>query len=199
MANHIVLASGSQIRQDLLRNAGLDFHVKPVRIDESTIRQSMLAEAASPHDIADALAEQKARRGSQKDPEALVLGCDQVLSFKGGIISKPESPAEVRDQLNQLNGETHQLLSGAVLYHQGQPLWRHIGTVRLTMRKSTPDYLDAYVGRNWASIQHSVGGYKLEEEGVRLFSKIEGDYFHVLGLPLLELLGYLTIRGTIPG
>ncbi len=197
MNDRVVLASGSQIRQDLLRNAGLAFEVRPVRIDEAAIREAMMAEGAGPHDIADALAEQKARRGSQRDPDALVLGCDQVLGFERQIISKPESPAEVRAQLARLNGKTHQLLSAAVLYQHGRPVWRHVGTVRLTMRTSTDAYLDAYVGRNWSSIQHSVGGYKLEEEGVRLMAKIEGDYFHVLGLPLLELLAYLTVRGTI--
>jgi len=199
MTDRLVLASTSQIRQTLLRNAAVPFDICPVRIDEITIRDSMLAEAATPRDIADALAEQKARRGSQKRPDALVLGCDQVLDFNGRILSKPASPQEARAHLEALNGQKHQLLSAAVLYRNAEPVWRHTGVVRLTMRQASPAYLDDYVARNWDSIRQSVGGYKLEEEGVRLFHRIEGDYFTVLGLPLLELLSYLTLKGTIPG
>jgi septum formation protein len=199
MTECLVLASGSTIRQTLLRNAGLEFKACPVRIDESSIRDSMLSEGATPRDVADALAEQKARRGSQKQPGALVLGCDQVLDFKGQVLSKPESPQQAREQLDALNGNMHQLLSAAVLYQDGRPLWRHVGVVRLTMRNASAGYLDDYVARNWDSIRHSVGAYKLEEEGVRLFHRVEGDYFNVLGLPLLELLSYLTLKGAISG
>lgn len=199
MSDRIVLASGSPIRQILLRNAGVEFDVKPVRVDETAIRDAMQAEGAIPRDIADSLAEAKARRGSQKDPGALVLGCDQVLDFKGEILSKPETKEQARAQLDRLNGQSHQLLSAVVIYEDAQPIWRHVGVVRLAMRSSTPEYLDGYVDRNWPDIADSVGGYKLEAEGVRLFHRIEGDYFTVLGLPLLEVLGYLSVRGTIAG
>jgi len=199
MPDRLVLASGSQIRQTLLRNAGIAFETAPVRVDEDAIRQAMTAEGAGPRDIADALAEHKARRGSQKDPDALVLGCDQVLSFRNRILAKPQSATDARAQLDALNGQTHQLLSAAVICQHGAPLWRHVGVVRLTMRAVAPEYLDDYVARNWDSIRHAVGGYKLEQEGVRLFQRIDGDYFNVLGLPLLELLGYLTVKGVIPG
>lgn len=199
MTPHLVLASGSAIRRQLLENAGLVVEVSPARIDEDAIKAALLAEGAPPRDIADTLAEAKARKVSPRNPGALVLGCDQVLAHDGACLSKPESPDEARTQLARLRGSQHRLLSAAVIYRDGEPLWRHVGTVRLTMRDATDSYLDGYVARNWNSIRHSIGAYKLEEEGVRLFTRIDGDYFTVLGLPLLELLAYLTLRGDIDG
>ncbi|WP_106746651.1 Maf family protein [Yoonia maritima] len=198
MTDTIILASGSEIRATLLRNAGIDFSVVKARIDEDTIRQSLEAEEASPRDIADTLAELKAQRVAAKHPEALVIGCDQVLALGRTIYTKPETPDQALSQLQSLRGQKHQLLSAAVIYGEGKPLWRHVGVVRLQMRDASDTYLTDYVDRNWESIRHAVGAYKLEEEGVRLFSRIEGDYFNVLGLPLLELLSYLTLRGTLP-
>lgn len=163
------------------------------------MKAALLVECASPRDIADTLAEAKARKISARHPGQLVLGCDQVLDHGGVCLSKPETPDDARTQLASLRGSTHRLLSAAVIYRDGEPLWRHVGTVRLTMRAFSDDYLDGYVARNWDSIRNSVGAYKLEEEGVRLFTRIDGDYFTVLGLPLLELLAYLTLRGDIDG
>ena len=197
MSHALILASGSEIRATLLRNAGLDIEIAPARIDEEAIKAAMLADGARPRDIADALAEHKARRISAKHPDAFVLGCDQVADLMGKLLSKPETPDEARDQLIDLSHHTHKLLSAAVIYHAGQPIWRHVGVVRLTMRALSAAYIADYVERNWDSIRHSVGGYKLEEEGVRLFSRIDGDYFTVLGLPLTELLSYLIDRGEI--
>ena len=199
MSVPILLASGSEIRQILLRNAGVSFSVQPARVDEDAIKAAMMAENAPARDIADALAQAKARKVSQKSPGALVIGCDQVLECGGTILSKPENREMVRAQLDYLNAASHKLLSAAVIYLDGQPQWRHVGTARLTMRASSESYLDNYLDRNWDSIKTSVGCYKLEEEGVRLFSRIEGDYFTVLGLPLTELLGYLTVRGDLAG
>jgi len=195
----LLLASGSQIRAALLRQAGLDFDVCVPRLDEPAIRSALEAEGASPRDMADALAEMKARRVAERRTEALVIGCDQVLSHQGGVLGKPASPEEARAQLSALRGTRHELLSAAVICRGGQPVWRHVGVVRLTMREFSDGYLDDYLERNWDSIRHSVGGYKLEEEGVRLFTRIEGDYFTVLGLPLMELLGWLTTSGKIEG
>lgn len=197
MTKTLILASGSSIRQTLLANAKVSFDVNVPRIDEESIKDALLTEGWPPRDIADALAEGKARKISMKMPEAVVLGCDQVLSFKGRLFSKPTTPDEARAQLRDLNGERHNLLSAAVIYEGGEPKWRHIGEVKLTMKKNSDAYLDDYVTRNWDSIRHSVGGYKLEEEGVRLFSRIDGDHFNVLGLPLLEILGYLGQTGVI--
>lgn len=198
MHDQIILASGSQIRAQLLQNAGVDFDVSVARVDEDAVRASLQVEQASPRDIADTLAELKAQRVAARHPEALVIGCDQILALGQRIFSKPVTPQDAFDQLKSLRGQKHQLLSAAVIYGDGKPLWRHVGIVRLFMRDASDSYLTDYVDRNWDSIQHSVGAYKLEEEGVRLFTRIEGDYFNVLGLPLLELLSYLTLRGTLP-
>ena len=197
MIKPLILASSSETRLRLLRAAGLDVTSQNPRIDEVAIRSSLEADQASPRDIADALAEMKARKIADRNADALVLGCDQVLEFQGKVWGKPESPEQALGQLMALRGQAHKLLSAVVLYDLGEPVWRFVGEVRLTMRPVTDDWLTVYVSRNWASIRHSVGGYKLEEEGIRLFSAIEGDYFTILGLPLLPLLGYLGERGFI--
>lgn len=199
MSQAIILASGSDIRATLLRNAGVVFDVVVARIDEDSIKASLVADQATPRDIADTLAEMKAMRIAAKYPDALVIGCDQVLAHNRTILSKPETPEHAVAQLQSLRGETHQLLSAAVIYAGGKPQWRHVGQTRLFMRDVSDAYLTDYIDRNWDSIRHAVGGYKLEEEGSRLFTRIEGDYFNVLGLPLLELLSYLTLRGTLAG
>ena len=193
----IVLASGSTIRAQLLRNANVPFEVNVPRVDEDTVKNALIAEEAPPRDIADALAELKARKIRLKTPGAMVLGCDQVLDFQGQLLSKPASPEQAFDQLKAMRGQRHMLLSAAVIYEDGEPIWRHVGQVRLRMRASSDAYLRSYVDRNWDSIRHAVGAYKLEEEGVRLFTTIDGDYFNVLGMPLLELLNFLTLRGVI--
>lgn len=197
MSVHIVLASGSAIRTQMLSQAAVLHDVQIARVDEQMIKASLIAEGAPPRDIADALAEMKAAKISEKNMGSLVIGCDQVLEHAGKLLSKPESAKQALAQLKIMRGDRHTLLSAAVIYQDGKPLWRHIGQVRLRMRDASDAYLADYVQRNWDSIRHAVGGYKLEEEGVRLFSRIEGDYFNVLGMPLLEILNYLTLRGDI--
>ncbi len=197
MAKKIILASGSSIRQHMLDRAGVDFDVQVARVDEDMIRDALLAEEASARDIADTLAEMKARKVSDRNPGALVIGCDQVLSFENRLLTKPKTRDHAASQLRELRAKRHQLLSAAVICEDGQPIWRFVGTVRLLMRDFSDAFLDGYLDRNWPGISDSVGGYKLEEEGVRLFSRVEGDYFTVLGMPLLELLSYLTLRGDL--
>lgn len=199
MTTPLILASGSEIRATLLRNAGVDFDIHIARVDEDAIKSALKTEDAPPRDIADTLAEMKAKKIASKHPDALVIGCDQVLAFQGQTLSKPDSPDDALAQLQMMRGKAHQLLSAAVIYGEGKPQWRTVGTVRLHMRDASDAYLADYVARNWDSIRWSVGSYKLEEEGARLFHRVEGHYFNVLGLPLLELLSYLTLRGDLPG
>lgn len=194
----LVLASGSQIRADLLKNAGLNISVLPARIDEAAIKESMLADGAPVRDISDALAELKARRVSAKMPGARVLGCDQVLETRDGrLFDKPNDLDDLRRQLTELSGMTHKLHAAAVVVEDGTPVWRHVGSVSLTMRALSADFILAYSERNWPSLGESVGGYKLEEEGARLFVDIRGSYFDILGLPLLPLLNWLVLRGDL--
>lgn len=197
-SSSLILASSSATRQRLLQAAGLEIVAKPARIDEEQIRIALETEGASPRDIADTLAEMKARKISERHPQAIVIGCDQVLDFKGKTGGKPASKDSARDQLRAMRGQDHKLLSAVVLYQEAHPQWRHIGQARLVMRDFTDSWLDGYLDRNWDRICHSAGGYLLEEEGVQLFSTVEGDYFTILGLPLLPLLGYLGQRGVIP-
>lgn len=193
----IVLASGSPTRATLLRNAGIAFDVDAARIDEGNVIASLLVEGANPRDIADTLAEMKAVRVSDRHPDALVIGCDQVLDHEGQVLQKSGTREEAFETLRGLSGGTHRLLSAAVIYAGGEPRWRHVGVVRLHMRSLTDDTIARYLDRTWPGVRDSVGAYHLEGEGVRLFSRIEGQYFHVLGLPLLEILDHLFLSGEV--
>ncbi|MGX0875701.1 septum formation protein [Roseovarius sp. MBR-154] len=198
MSLKLILASRSRIRRVLLENANIQVDVTPAGIDEDAIRKALQKESASPRDTADALAEQKALKISRKFPDSLVLGCDQVLDLDGRILSKPRSRNDARDQLVSLRGRRHDLLCAAVMCREGQPVWRHVGVAHMTMRPLSDDSIETYVDRNWPDIAEAVGAYQLESEGVRLFARVDGDYFTILGLPLLDLLSFLIGRGDLP-
>ena len=193
----LLLASASPIRLTLLRNAGLSVSAQPARIDEDAVRASLAVDRAKARDVADTLAELKARKLADRNPTALVLGCDQVLEFDGQSWSKPADLPQARSQLQTLRGKSHHLHSALVLYHDAKPIWRHIGSAKLTMADHSDAYLDAYLSRNWPQVAGCVGAYQIEGEGIRLFSAVEGDYFTILGLPLLPLLAFLSLRGFI--
>ncbi len=193
----IVLASGSAARSSMLERAGVAHRIDVSRVDEDAVKRAMAAEGAPPRDIADKLAELKGLRVSARNGDALVLSADQILVCKGQMFDKPRDTADLREQLRTLRGQSHELLSAAVICEGGRPVWRHIGRAQLIMRSFSDTYLEEYIAEGAAGLLDTVGGYKLEEKGAQLFSRVQGDYFTVLGLPLLEVLGFLRARGIL--
>lgn len=195
--SRLILASGSAARAALLRQAGLEPELKPVAVDEEEVRLSCRAEGMDASDTAEALAWMKARRAGRNAPDALVIGADQMLEVEGEWLDKPGDPVRLREQLLRLRGRTHTLHSAAVVTHGEERVWHTVTRARLTMRAFSDSFLDAYVASEGGEVCGSVGGYHLEGAGVRLFDGIEGDYFTILGLPLLPLLGFLRQRGVM--
>lgn len=194
MPSGLILASASPIRRELLHRSGLRFAVETARVDEEATKDALLAEGATIRDVADALAEAKARRVAGRHPGHMVIGADQTLEFEGRLLSKPGSRDEAERQLALLAGRRHRLHAAAVVFEEARPVWRHVASATLVMRPLSPGFVARYLDRNWESVRGSVGAYKIEEEAPRLFSAIEGSYFAILGLPLLELLSYLIER-----
>lgn len=183
----------------MLHAAGVSLQAVPALVDEQSIKTALAEAGAKPRDIADALAEAKARKISRKMPSAMVLGCDQIcVGPDGYIFDKPGTPDDVRAHLAQLSGKVHRLISAAVICEQGEPVWRIIDTAQMTMRNLSPQFIDDYVDTYWDEIRHCVGCYRIEAEGAQLFASVSGSQFTIIGMPLLPLLDYLRIRGLLP-
>lgn len=197
MTTDIILASKSKVRALLLKNAGLSFVSVDAAIDEEQLKLSYIDAGYTPRDVADVLADMKAKKLSNRFPNQLVIGCDQILSFREQIISKAKNTNDLVHQLKVLEGNEHIVYSASVVYINNRPEWRFIGSANMTMRNLSDDFILKYVEDNWNTIQHSVGGYEIESSGASLFSKIDGDYFSVLGIPILQLIDYLINRGVI--
>ena len=193
----ITLASGSRIRAELLRNAGIDFQVVKSGVDEDALKDAMRADGLSPKDQAEALAEMKSTKVSLTTP-GLVIGADQMLSLDGEGFDKPQSKPEAKARLKQFSGQTHILESAVVISQGGSPIWRYIARPALTMRVLSDAFIDTYLDEIGDAAFESVGAYQLESLGVQLFNAIDGDYFSILGLPLLPILRFLRDRGDMP-
>ncbi|WP_374301761.1 nucleoside triphosphate pyrophosphatase [Ferrovibrio sp.] len=187
----LILASASPSRAAMLRSAGLDFSIQPARVDESEIKLALQAEGAPASEAATALAELKAQRAATAAGGDFVIGADQMLVCEGRWYDKPETMQAARDHLLSLRGRTHELVSAVVLARGGSVIWRHVDVARLTMRDFSEEFLDAYLVQAGEAVLSSVGAYQLEGLGVQLFSRIQGDFFTILGLPLLPLLDIL--------
>jgi septum formation protein len=182
----------------MLRAAGVEVEAHAPLVDEDSIKQALAADFAKPRDVADALAEAKARKVSRKFPGRLVLGCDQILVTADNVLlDKPEGPAMAETHLAMLSGNTHRLISAAVICENGEPVWRIVDTAQMTMRPLSEAFIADYVAQHWEQIRHCVGCYRIEAEGAQLFASVSGSQFTVIGLPLLPVLDYLRVRGLL--
>uniref|UniRef100_B0T6D1 Nucleoside triphosphate pyrophosphatase n=1 Tax=Caulobacter sp. (strain K31) TaxID=366602 RepID=B0T6D1_CAUSK len=192
----VTLASKSSARQAILRNAGVAFEAASSGVDEDATKAGLVAEGASPREVADALAELKAVKVSAKRP-GLVIGSDQTLDLDGALFDKVDTVEAARVQLMQLRGKVHKLHSAVVVARDGRPIWRVVETSRLSVRDFSDAWLDGYLDRNAPDILSSVGCYFLEGEGVQMFDRIDGDYFSILGLPVTGLFDFLRLHGAL--
>lgn len=195
----IVLASQSSSRRALLQAAQVPFEALSPGVDEDAVKEALRADGLDARALADALAELKALRVSRRVAGALVLGCDQTLSLSDGtMIDKAEDRADAERILKLLSGKVHHLHSAAVIVMNGEPIWRHVERVRMTVRPLSDDFIASYLDNEWDQCRWCVGCYRIEGPGAQLFSRIEGSQFAIQGLPLLPLLDFLRIRGVLP-
>jgi len=197
LSTQIILASKSAARRAVLTGAGVPFEVSVAGVDEDAVKNAMLAEGASPRDVADALAELKAIKVSRSRP-GFVIGSDQTLEFEGKLYDKAETVEAAAARLKTMRGKPHKLHSAVVVAKDGAPIWREIVSATLTMRDFSDEFLASYLALEGEAALGSVGCYRLEGPGAQLFSKIEGDYFAILGLPLMGLLDLFRRHGVLP-
>ena len=194
----LILASASSIRRTLLENAGVTVEVDPASIDEGKIRDDLRGQGALVEAVAIELAARKAAAVAERHSGRLVIGADQILEQAGTWFEKPADRAAACRQLETLSGRPHRLVTGAVIVEDGREVWRFADSATLFMRPLKRAFIEAYLGRLGAAALQSVGAYQFEGLGAQLFEKVEGDYFTVLGLPLLPLLAFLRRRGVVP-
>ena len=199
MSKPFILASTSPFRRDMLLSAGLEFESAAPAIDERAIEASIEDTGLSPEEIATILAEAKAIEVSERHPGRPVIGCDQTLSLDGEVLHKPQDKEGARRRLLALSGKTHELHSAVVAARDGEAVWRHVSTARMTMRRLDPAFIGRHLARVGEKALSSVGAYQVEGEGVQLFDRIEGSHFTIVGLPLLPLLAFLREQGVIDG
>lgn len=195
----LVLASASAARQRLLASAGLQFEVEPAAVDESAIRQGASADWLAPEEAALMLARLKATRVSARDPAALVIGADQLLVCDGEWFERPQTRAAARADLLRLRGRRHVLPTAVVCVSGSIVLWQHVARPQLLMRAFSDALLDAHLDAESEHVMSCVGAYRVEAAGLQLFEAVEGDYFSILGLPMLPLLGFLRQHGVLLG
>ncbi|MBO6504694.1 MAG: septum formation protein Maf [Kordiimonadaceae bacterium] len=193
----LILASKSQTRQAMLVNAGIEFDAQSAPVDEAEIKASLVADGVSARDIADALADAKARAVSMMNPDALVLGADQILVQDGEIFSKAANRDEAKSKLMKLSGNRHQLISAAVMYEHGQAIWRAVDSATLHVRELSDGFIEEYLDALGEDAYWSVGCYQIEGRGIQLFEKVSGSHFTILGLPLLAVIDFLRRRGMV--
>jgi septum formation protein len=194
----LILASSSKIRARILEAAGLAFIVEPPGLDEGVMRQAVSGERAlGAHDVAEVLARAKAEAVSDLAPKAYVIGADQVLAFGNQIMSKPDSMETARRELLDLSGKSHTLHTSVAVATNGETIWATTEIATLTMRKLSPEFIGRYLATAGEEVLNSVGAYQIESIGIQLFDKIDGDYFVILGLPLIPLLDTLRREGVI--
>jgi len=195
----LILASQSASRRAMLDAAGIAYRAVSAPIDEAAIKQAMLADQAPARDIAARLAELKAIRAAATAPSDIVIGGDSVFVLANGeVLDKPIDRADAATHLRAMSGGRHQLISAVVLVEDGRAVWRHIDHATLHVRTLSAAFIDAYLDAEWPAIGGCVGAFRIEGPGVQLFDRIEGDYFTILGMPLLPLLSYLRLRGLAP-
>ena len=192
----VVLASQSASRRAMLQAAGVPFEAMSAGVDEEAAKAGL--RDLNARDLADALAELKALRVSGRDPEALVLGSDSVVALEDGtLLDKPETREQAADHLRLMSGKRHDLVSAAVIAEGGMPVWRVVDRAKMFVRPLSDAFIDTYLDVEWPAISGCVGCYRIEGPGAQLFTRIEGSQFTVLGLPLLQVLDYLRVRGLL--